>query len=40
MRLFFGQQYMVSDYQFDTTRKAGWIADSLGSSRIKRIQTR
>lgn len=29
MRLFFSEQYLASEHQFDTTRKAGWIAESL-----------
>ncbi|MBS9535479.1 hypothetical protein KIH27_17985 [Mycobacterium sp. M1] len=29
MKLFYGPDYVSSDHDFDTTRKAGWIADSL-----------
>ncbi len=38
MRLFFSQQYLASEYQFDTTRKAGWIADSLSSIPIQGVE--
>ena len=38
MRLFFSQQYLASEYQFDTTRKAGWIADSLSSTPIQGVE--
>lgn len=38
MRLYFSQQYLASEYQFDTTRKAGWIAESLGSRPIPGVE--
>jgi len=38
MRLYFSQQYLVSEYQFDTTRKAGWIAESLSSRHIPGVE--
>jgi acetoin utilization deacetylase AcuC-like enzyme len=34
MRLFFSQQYLASECQFYTNRKAGWIVDSLKSNPI------
>ncbi len=38
IRLFFSQQYLASEYQFDTTRKAGWIADFLHVSPITGVE--
>jgi len=29
MKLFFNNDYVAAEHLFDTTRKAGWIADSL-----------
>ncbi len=29
MKLFFNNDYDAAEYRFDTTRKSGWIADSL-----------
>jgi len=38
MRLYFSQQYLASEYQFDTTRKAGWIGESLSSRPIPGVE--
>jgi len=38
LRLFFSQQYLASEYQFDTTRKAGWIANFLHVSPIPGVE--
>jgi hypothetical protein len=39
MRLFFSEQYLASEHQFDTTRKAGWIAESLARVAIPGVET-
>ncbi len=38
MRVFYSPKYVGSGYGFDTTRKAGWIADSLAESPITGIE--
>jgi len=38
MRLFFSEQYLASEHQFDTTRKAGWIAESLTHGAIPGVE--
>jgi len=39
MRLFFSEQYLASEHQFDTTRKAGWITESLAHVAIPGVET-
>ena len=39
MRLFFSEQYLASEHQFDTTRKSGWIAESLARVAIPGVET-
>ena len=34
MRVFYSPEYVCAGYAFDTTRKAEWIADSLGGKPI------
>jgi len=36
-RVFYSAAYVRSGYAFETTRKAKWIADSLGKSPIRGI---
>ena len=36
-RIYYSSDFVTSDYEFDTTRKAKWIADSLGASPIAGI---
>ena len=38
MRLFFSRQYLSSGHEFDTTRKAGWIVDSLADRPIPGVE--
>lgn len=38
LRVFYSPPYVGSSYAFDTTRKAGWVADSLVSSPIHGIE--
>jgi acetoin utilization deacetylase AcuC-like enzyme len=38
MRVFFSPIYVAASYAFDTTRKAGWVADSLRSEPIRHVQ--
>lgn len=37
VRVFFSPSYTCSNFSFDTTRKSGWIAESLIKSPIKAI---
>ena len=38
VKVFYSPEYSGSSYAFDTTRKAKWIADSLGSSPISGVE--
>jgi acetoin utilization deacetylase AcuC-like enzyme len=38
MRLFFSRQYLSSGHEFDTTRKAGWIVNSLADRPIPGVE--
>ena len=38
MRIFFNPQYLSSGHEFDTTRKAGWIVDSLADRPIPGVE--
>lgn len=38
MRLYYSPAYVLAAHSFDTTRKAGWIADSLLADPIKGVQ--
>jgi acetoin utilization deacetylase AcuC-like enzyme len=38
MRLYFSSQYLSSGHEFDTTRKAGWIVDSLADRPIPGVE--
>jgi acetoin utilization deacetylase AcuC-like enzyme len=37
MKVFYSPAYVASDYAFETTRKAAWVADSLRSSRVDNV---
>src|SRR5689334_9107515 len=37
-QIFYSPGFVASDYEFDTTRKAKWIADSLDASPIRGIE--
>jgi acetoin utilization deacetylase AcuC-like enzyme len=38
MRLFYSPAYVLAGYAFDTTRKSGWIAESLSQEPIRGVQ--
>ena len=38
MKLFYGPEYVVAEHGFDTTRKAGWIAESLARRPLAGLQ--
>src|SRR4051794_3723794 len=40
MELFYSPDYVLAGYSFDTTRKAGWIADSLAAAPIPGVVIR
>ena len=37
VNVFYNPRYVLSGHSFDTTRKAGWIADSLAASPLAGI---
>ena len=38
MKVYFSPEYVLAAHAFDTTRKAGWIADSLRSDPISGVE--
>ena len=38
MKLYYHPDYVAAGYGFDTTRKSGWIADSLASDPIEGVE--
>src|SRR5215472_7456839 len=38
LKLFYSQSYTLASYAFDTTRKAGWVAESLRSQPIAGVE--
>jgi acetoin utilization deacetylase AcuC-like enzyme len=38
MRLFYSPAYVLAGYAFDTTRKSGWIAESLAQDPIPGVE--
>ncbi|MCH2430719.1 MAG: hypothetical protein MK187_08970, partial [Acidimicrobiales bacterium] len=38
MSVFFNDDYVAAEHAFDTTRKAGWIADALRAGRLPKVE--
>ena len=38
MSVFFNDDYLAAEHAFDTTRKAGWIADALRAGRLPKVE--
>lgn len=38
MKLYYSESYTLASHAFDTTRKAGWVAESLGSQPIAGVE--